>query len=140
MSGFRWTQKTSAAALGLAEGKTVQEVAADAQMAERTIYRWKADCEFSAEVDRLSLMVGIANRAHRLRIAQRVVNQRTNMQTVFSEKDLLDWLKFAQSETQGLKLDLSQLAAVLGGENASNEDDKTKTEDDWELRTPEHAG
>ncbi len=58
-------------------------------------------------------MVGIASRAERLRLAMRVVRQRTNDDGLIDTKaDILDWLKFAQSETTGIKLDLSKLAAL----------------------------
>lgn len=71
---------------------------------------------FREEVDRLSVMMGIASRAERLRIAKRVVRQRVKDDgLITSDKDLLDWLKFAQSETDGAKLDLTAIA-----ENASS--------------------
>src|SRR5689334_10583927 len=119
MSGFHWTYKSSAAAVGLAEGKTRQEVAAEVGVTERTLYRWIADTEFWAEVNRLSLMVGIAGRAERLRIAMRVLRQKIKDDgKVDTDKDALDWLRFAQSETDGVKLDLTALfeaqASVAG--------------------------
>lgn len=117
MSGFQWTEKASLAAVALAEGKTRKEAAEAADITERTLYRWLNDPEFSAEVDRLSLMVGVASRAERLRLAQRVVRQRTAEDGALSTKaDLLEWLKFAQSETDGVKLDLAKLAAALGAD------------------------
>ena len=96
----------------LAEGYTTLEVVAAMQVGERTLYTWRSAAEFKAEVDRLSLMVGIASRAGRLRIAHKVIRQRLveNEAIVESEKDVLDWLKFAQSETDGTK---SELAASL---------------------------
>lgn len=64
-------------------------------------------------------MIGIASRAERLRIAQRVARQKVNDEGLVStEKDLLDWLKFAQSETDGIKLDLAKLAAVSADETS----------------------
>ena len=114
-SVFRWTAAKSAAALALAEGKTRKEAAQEAEVTDRSVYSWLQDPEFSAEVDRLSLMVGIASRAERLRLAQRVIRQRTDDEGALTTKaDLLDWLKFAQSETDGVKLDLAKLAAALG--------------------------
>lgn len=113
MADFRWTEKASAAAISLAEGKTRKDVVKEHAIAERTVYNWLANPEFRAEVDRLSLMVGIASRAARLRIAQRVARQKVQDHMVFTEKDLLDWLKFAQSETDGVKLDLAVLAQAL---------------------------
>jgi hypothetical protein len=119
MSGFRWSENASKAAIALAEGKTRKEVAFEHGIDERTVYRWLANEEFSAEVDRLSLMVGIASRAQRLRIAQRVIKQKVGDIRVVTDKDLLDWLKFAQSETDGIKLDIAKLATALGTDEAS---------------------
>lgn len=63
-------------------------------------------------------MIGIASRAERLRFAMRVVRQKTKG-TIETDKDLLDWLKFAQSETEGVKLDLSKLATTFAENEAS---------------------
>lgn len=113
MADFKWTAKSNAGAVALAEGKTQQAVADEVGVSRRTIERWMSDMDFRAEVDRLSLMTGISSRAERLRIAKRVIRQRIDDVTgVETEKDILDWLKFAQSETDGIKLDLSKLAAL----------------------------
>ena len=110
MSAFRWTRKKSQAALLLAQGFTQGEVAVEIGVTDRTIRRWKEQVDFASEVNRLSLMIDIANRAERLRIAMRMVRDigyETN-------RDLLDWLKYAQSETDGVKLDLTAVAEALG--------------------------
>lgn len=114
-SAFTWNEKTSRAAIGLASGKTQREVAADADVTDRTLRRWLEHPEFSAEVDRLSLMVANAGRAYRLRIANRVIGQIVkDEQKVKTDKDLLDWLKYAQSETDGVKLGIgAEVAAIL---------------------------
>jgi transposase-like protein len=115
MAVFRWTPKTRAVASALAEGKTRAQVAAEHGVGLRTIYRWLTDPEFAAEVDRLSLMVDVAGRAERMRIAMRAVRQRVRDDgTLDTEKDVLDWLKFAQSETDGLKLGLSGQLELRG--------------------------
>jgi hypothetical protein len=124
MSGFKWNEQSTIAAMGLAEGQTVQQVAKLSKVDERTIYRWKTDIEFSAEVDRLSLMVGIAGRAERLRIAMRVVRQKTEPE-IQTDKDLLDWLKFAQSETDGIKLDLTAISEAAASVAESRPDRAT---------------
>lgn len=104
----------------LAEGYTFQQVAEKIGKTDRTIYRWMNDIEFSAEVDRLSLMVGIASKAERLRLVKRVIRQKSLSDTfLISDKDVLDWLKFAQSETDGIKLDIASLLAALGPDDAS---------------------
>ncbi len=119
-SHFQWTPKRTRAALGLADGKTQTDVARETGVTRRTLYQWLQEPEFSAEVDRLALMTGIASRAERLRIAKRIVRQRVRDDAaIHSDKDLLDWLKYAQGETDGIKLDLAALAAaytsVAGG-------------------------
>jgi hypothetical protein len=118
-SAFRWTKASGNAALALADGQTQAQAAEAADVTDRTIRSWLKDPDFAAEVDRLTLMMGIASRAERLRIAKRVAKQRVKDDYVETEKDLLDWLKFAQSETDGIKLDLAALAALqasLAGE------------------------
>lgn len=114
MSAFEWTAEREAAAVLLADGHTYQYVADEIGKNEKTIRRWLADVEFSAEVDRLSVIMGIASRAERLRLAKRVIRQKTQDGTVKTEKDILEWLKFAQGETDGIKLDLAALAAAIG--------------------------
>lgn len=113
MSQFQWTSKRGAAAVLLADGLTQGAAAAQVHVTRETVSRWMADVEFSAEVDRLTLMMGIASRAERLRIAKRLVSQRVKDGLIASDKDLLDWLKFAQSETDGIKLDLAALSDLL---------------------------
>lgn len=118
VAAFEWTEQRSLAAIGLAEGKTQKQVAQEVGAGERTIRDWLANPDFAAEVDRLSLMVSVSSRAERLRIAMRVVRDKVSGEKIDTEKDLLEWLKFAQSETDGIKLQLTQLAA-LGETNTS---------------------
>lgn len=107
---FKWNSKRSEAALSLATGETQAATAESVGVSLSSIKRWCADPEFSAEVDRLTHMVSIASRAERLRIAMRVARQKQRADGGFdTDKDLLDWLKFAQSETDGVKLDLTTI-------------------------------
>jgi hypothetical protein len=121
ISGFEWNKKREIAAFSLATGETRKEASVIAGISEKTIYNWLADPEFSAEVDRLSLMIDIASKAERLRLARRVVRQKLD-QEVLSDKDLLDWLKFAREEVEGIRLDiditaiLQNVAPVAGSE------------------------
>lgn len=97
----------------LAEGGTREDVAKTAGVPERTLYRWLKHEEFKTEVDRLTLLTGMSWRAERVRLAKRIIAKKAEE----TGKDLLDWLKFVQSETDGAKLDpdfLAQLAAALG--------------------------
>jgi hypothetical protein len=115
-SAFRWNKRREEAALWLAQGYTQQETAAHIDISERTIRRWYEHVEFSTEVDRLSLMVGIASRAERLRLAMKVIRQKVAKEgAIQTEKDLLDWIKFAQSETDGAKLDLAAVLEAMEG-------------------------
>jgi transposase len=113
MSPFQWSPKKNEAAVWLAQGYTINETAEHVHVSEKTIDRWKRDIEFTQEVDRLSLMVGISSRAERLRIVQKVIRNKTADDVPLTEKDLLEWLKFAQSETDGIKLDLTKLLTAL---------------------------
>jgi predicted transcriptional regulator len=110
---FMWTKERQTAALMLAEGHTQQEVANEVNVTDRTIRNWLSEEEFAAEVDRLSLMIGVASRAERLRITNKVIRTKVKEGIPETEKDLLEWLKFAQSETDGVKLDLGKLAASI---------------------------
>jgi len=118
MSVFLWTPEKSRAAVMLAEGHTYKEVGKDIGKTDKTIQRWMADIAFSSEVDRLSIMVGIASRAERLRIAKRVIRQQVQGESIKTEKDLLDWLKFAQGETDGVKLNLAALTSAFNADEA----------------------
>ena len=96
------------AALALAEGHTQQTVAETTGVCRKTICNWLCVPEFAAEVDRLSLEINIATRSERLRIAMRVVRQKTRADGVIeTDRDVLDWLKFGQSETDGIKFELT---------------------------------
>lgn len=118
MSNFKWDSRTSNAAFLLAQGYTYEEVAKKSGVSARTISRWKEDEEFLAEIDRLSLMIGIASRAERLRIAMMVIRQKISEEGfAVTEKDLLDWLKYAQGETDGVKLDLVNVMEALTNED-----------------------
>lgn len=112
---WKWTPERSAAALSLAQGITQEQTALDVQVTRKTLYNWLQAPEFSAEVDRLSSMIGVASRAERMRIAMRAVRQKIRSDgTIETQRDLLDWLKFAQSETHGVNLGLAALESVGG--------------------------
>lgn len=116
---FRWDSQRDRAAIALAAGKTHKEAAADAECSDRTIRNWLENDEFAAEVDRLTLLTGIASKSERLRICKRVVRQLTNGSEIKTEKDLLDWFKFAQSETSGANMNILGLAAQLSDASES---------------------
>ena len=79
----------------------------------------------------MSLMVGIASRAERLRIAKKTIRSLAKKQ-VPTHKDLLEWLKYAQGETDGIKLDLTPLYDAItpmagGGQSGADEKDSSDT-------------
>lgn len=109
---FVWNDQRSQAAVLLASGATRNEAAEEVKVNRATIFNWLAHPDFAAEVDRLSLMVDVASRAERLRLTMRAVRSKLKDGIPQSDKDILEWLKFAQSETDGVKLDLGKLAAA----------------------------
>jgi hypothetical protein len=109
ISALKWTKNREIAAIALAEGDTHAQAAEKADVTDRTIRNWLQEPEFSEEVDRLTFLTGIAHKAERLRMAKRVIARLG----IWTEKDLLDWLKYAQSETDGIKLDLSELLTAI---------------------------
>ena len=111
---FKWSKKRDAAVLALAEGRRIVDVADEVGVASRTIDYWLANPEFRAERDRLSVIAGIANRASRLRVAMRVIrSQDAEADEPKTRADLLDWLKYVQSETDGVRLDLTATLAAF---------------------------
>ena len=112
----------------LAQGETKTLVSEELEIDRVTLYHWLEHPDFAAEVDRLSLMMHISSRAERLRIAMRVARARTRGEVPETEKDLLDWLKFAQSETDGAKIDLSKLAELLTGEHNAQQGESGPSE------------
>jgi hypothetical protein len=112
-SAFQWSPARRAACAALAEGRTQKEAAQLAEVTDRSIRSWLQDPEFSAEVDRLTLLTGISLRSERLRVIKRVIRQSVkDDQKIRTEKDILEWLKYAQSETNGTDV-LEQLIASL---------------------------
>lgn len=105
-----WSEKVTNAAILFAEGYSLVETASKSGVSERSLTRLRALPEFMNEVVRLTYMVGVANRAHRLQLVNRVIRQKMQMDgTIDTDKDALEWMKFAQSETDGAKIDLTKL-------------------------------
>lgn len=127
MSEFKWTRRREESALLLSQGFNEAEVAESVGISERTVFRWRRYLDFQLEVDRLSLLVGIANRAERLRIAMQVIRQMYDeCHKPRTKRDLLDWIKFAQSETDGAKLDLAAVFEAMETSAA----DRTRTDNE----------
>ena len=115
---FKWTKRKNTAAILLAQGYTEQKTADSVGVTRRTIANWKADNDFMLEVDKLTLMTGIALRSERLRIAARAIRQKVTEEKVATRRDLLDWLKYAQGETDGIKVDFGALLSEINREVA----------------------
>ena len=130
---FKWNKKRSEIAILLADGFTLAEIVEQTGVAKSTICRWKKNIDFQTEVDRLSLMVGMANKGERLRLAKKIIRKFIDKEHP-TQKDLLEWVKYAQSETDGIKLDLAALIdaatslARSGSEGDSAEKEPIKQE------------
>lgn len=117
MSAFRWTKSKRRAAELLSEGKLTKEAAQEIGVDERTVRRWRADISFSEEVDRLSLVSGVATSAFRLRLINRVIAQfEKDDGSLVTRKDAADWIKLAQEESKamsGERLMMDDFSTVL---------------------------
>lgn len=124
MAAFRWTKRREQVALLLAQGYNQRETSEQTGISQRTVRRWYSKLEFAMEVDRLTLLTGISTRAERMRIVMQVVRQRIieeeGKEFVLSKRDILEWLKLAQSETDGAKLDLASLFENMGAQARSD--------------------
>jgi hypothetical protein len=108
---FHWTPAKQRAAVLLAQGVTRAETANQIGYGEAQIYRWLDHPEFSAEVDRLTFLTGIATKAARVREVKRLVRSRVDENGILiSKRDVLDWLRFLREETEPL-----EYAAILQG-------------------------
>lgn len=106
-----WTEERAKACCMLAEGKSIAGVAKEIGCSTDTIDNWRGAPEFASEVDRLTLMTGIALPAHRMRIIKAAIDQRIAEDgTVLSKKDILEWMKLANEEMEGVRTTL--LAAL----------------------------
>jgi DNA-binding CsgD family transcriptional regulator len=99
-------ERQEKAALLLAMGQTIDEAAKELGVSEKTIDNWKREVEFKTRLDEVSLTVGVALKAERLRMANRIARKLASKKTP-TRKDLLEWLKFAQSETDGNKVNVN---------------------------------
>lgn len=110
---FSWDNRKTQVALDLADGISQLEAAARAGVCRQSITKWLHIPEFKAEVDRLTMMAGIAAKAERLLLIKRVVRKQIQSE-LSTNRDLLDWLKFAKSETDGVNLGMTALLERAG--------------------------
>ena len=113
-SVFKWNAKKSLAARLLGEGYTYAETAAEVGVTDRTIYAWKQIVEFDMEVDRCSMIYGLASKSERNRLLMKGARQFIKDGKIDTGKDtLLDYIKEARMNTDGVKLDIvSELASL----------------------------
>lgn len=100
---MRWDQKRRDIAASLASGETMNEVALKFGLSRGYLQKLKVIPEFAAYMDELTMALGLAKRAERIRIAQRVVNEKIEQGGYYSKKDLLEWLKYVGEETGDLQ-------------------------------------
>lgn len=94
---FRWTALRMRAAVMLGDGETAVDVARALGVHRHTVNRLEAVPEFKAEVERQALYLDLARRAARVRLAKRIVSTLGDT----TDRDLLDWLRYIASETDG---------------------------------------
>ena len=116
-----WEDKWTPAAMLLAEGYTVKEVAERVDQCERTIYNWKSNPIFAMEVDRLSVTWGLASRAERSRILMRMAREKMNADGTIEMDDtsLMDILKEMRMMIEGTRIDITPLVEALTAEAGS---------------------
>jgi len=143
---LNWTPQAIKIVEMLAQGYQREEAAEEAGVGVATVYRLLKNAEFRDELDRLTLMAGYALKAHRVRLAMAVIRQKIDASTgtVQTKEDLLDWLKYLQSETEGIRLDLSQFFAAISPPNSELADGEStgvyalsSIDDDERLIDPE---
>ena len=100
MSGFNPSQNQEKAIISLGGGDKPEKAADIAGVSERTIYRWLENPEFKAMVDEITVKSELATVGGRLRVAYRVAQGRMLNSIPKSDKDLLDWLKYIQTEME----------------------------------------
>jgi transposase-like protein len=105
---FQWNEKRRRAAFALADGKTQAATAKECGISDRTLRNWLACPEFAEEVDRLTLLTGVATKAERIRQAKRIIAKLED----HTKEDLLAWIKYVQSEMKDEDF-IEQLAAAI---------------------------
>ena len=110
-----WDEQKTQAAILLAQGYNHGVVSEEVNCNRTTIWRWMQNEEFAKEVDKLSLMYGVASKAHRMRLINQAIRQFIDENGTLDTGDdtLLDYLKEARQQIEGVKLDIiSQLTAI----------------------------
>lgn len=105
---FVWTEKRSQVAIAISHGKTKGKAAIEAGISRTTVYNWSLHPDFGAEIDRLSKMSKAASKGWRLRMINRLIDQKIRADgTIECKADISELLKMAAAESDGQILDLS---------------------------------
>jgi len=113
---FQWTQAQSDAAVMLATGTPKKHIIEQLGIARTTLWNWEQNPVFSIEVDKLSLMHGLASKAYRMRMIQEAVKSFKNKDDSWNTTGttLLEWIKEARMQMEGVSLNIvSQLATFI---------------------------
>lgn len=113
---FIWNDLRSEVATMLAQGYEKTYIAEQVGISRITIYTWLKYPEFEEEVDRLSLMLGAASKAYRLRLINKAIRQfeEENGKLELNGSTLLDYLKEARMQAEGVRLGIiSELATII---------------------------
>jgi hypothetical protein len=94
----RWDQKKRDIAAALAEGKRPGNVALEFGLSEGYIRRLKQNKDFMSYVDELTMTLGLATAAERVRIAKAMIEKKLE-DGLASKKDVLEWMRYLGEET-----------------------------------------
>lgn len=115
VKNIKWDERQVAAAIMLAEGHPKVEIYEKLGIERSTLWRWEQNEEFATEVDKLSLMYGLASKAKRMREINRIalMFDRALTHPINEGYTYLDLLKEARMQSEGVRLDiLSTLTAI----------------------------
>ena len=112
---FEWTDERDQAAIMLAQGYQNNEVAEAVGVHPSTIGRWKRNDIFAKEVDDLTMMYGVANKLHRIRLLNQAINQKIDKDGKIDLDGVtfLDLIKEARMQTEGIRLGILDKIAAL---------------------------
>jgi transposase-like protein len=108
VEGFGWDDQRDKAAVLLAQGYNNSQTAREVGVNKSTIGRWLDNKEFEKAVDELSVTYGLASKAHRLRLLNQAIRQKTEEdgRLELAGVTFLDLIKEARMQTEGIKLGL----------------------------------
>jgi len=112
---FDWTDERDRAAVLLAQGYSNTETAKQVGVDTSTIWRWMQKEPFAKEVDNLTMMYGVANKMHRLRLLNQAIRQMIdeNGQIDLTGVKFTDLIKEARMQTEGLRLGILEKITAL---------------------------